>query len=44
MKIFKSLKGQAMDEDIFWNYFIKLYKSLALMESEFLKTFNNEER
>lgn len=33
-----------MDEDIFRNYFIKLYKSLGIMEGEFLKVLSNKEK
>ncbi len=33
-----------MDEDLFRNYFIKLYKSLAIMENEYLKCLKNEEK
>ena len=33
-----------MDEDVFRNYFIKLYKSLSLMESEYLKVLSVNER
>lgn len=36
MRIFKSLKGQNMDESLFRGYFIKLYKSLVKMEESFL--------
>jgi hypothetical protein len=33
-----------MDEDLFRNYFVKLYKSLAMMESEYMKLLQPHER
>ncbi len=33
-----------MDEDLFRNYFIKLYKSLALLEADYLKILSKKER
>jgi DNA polymerase I-like protein with 3'-5' exonuclease and polymerase domains len=33
-----------MDEDIFRNYFVKLYKSLARLEADYLKVLSKTER
>lgn len=33
-----------MDEDLFRNYFVKLYKSLSIMESEYMKLLSANER
>jgi hypothetical protein len=44
-KIFKQISGQSkMDEGLFRDYFIKIYKSLGIMESEYLKILSSRER
>jgi hypothetical protein len=43
MKIFKSLKGQNMDEGLFRGYFVKMYKSLVKMEEQFLEMMPESE-
>jgi hypothetical protein len=43
-RICKQLRGINMDEDLFQSYFVKVYKSIALMEAEFLKVMTKKER
>ena len=44
-KITKQLTGQVlMDEDLFRNYFVKLYKSLNIMETDYLKLLKGKEK
>lgn len=44
MKVLRTLKGEQMDEVIFRDYFIRLYKSLNYMESDFLQFLSLKER
>jgi len=43
-RISKLLRGEAMDEELFRNYFIKLYRKIVSMEAKLLSVLDDEDK
>ena len=43
-KVSKLLLGEVMDEELFRNYFVKLYRKIVQMEAQFLNLILKEDR
>ena len=43
-RVLKLLKGEIMDEELFRNYFIRLYRSLVHMESQFMALLKDDDK